>query len=129
MYDSIRGKIEKKGAGYIILSTSEINFKLLCSDKLIESVDLQSENNRILVHLKHDEKGMVMYGFVDEAEREMFLKIIKIPSFGCNKAVSILSKCSPEFLQRCRSSKDLTSLCWAGLTEKTAQKIVELLKV
>jgi Holliday junction DNA helicase RuvA len=130
MYEYVRGYIKTKGDGFIILACLSVGYKLLCSDKLIESYDTTAEDVLVPVHLEHTEKNMNLYGFVDIEEREAFLALIKIPAIGCKVALRILSALTPgdlKYLQGAKNIGDLSKV--KGIGDKTAYKIINMLKL
>lgn len=130
MYENIKGSLEVKGLGYVVIGGKDFDYKVHCSEQLIRHMENYGEDYRIPVYLKHDEKGMLLYGFVDKAEKDMFLKLIKVGGIGCNKALDVLSSVTPPMLRQYVLAENIRGLSSAnGIGDKTALKIIKYLKV
>lgn len=130
MYENIKGSLEVKGLGYVVIGGKDFDYKVNCSEQLIRHMENYGEVYSQPVYLKHDEKGMLLYGFVDKAEKDMFLELIKIGGIGCNVALRILSDIKPEMIRQYVIAESVRPFCLVkGISEKTALKIIKYLKV
>ena len=72
---------------------------------------------------------MDLYGFLDPADKTFFTLLLEVPGIGPKSALGILDKTTMAEVQRAILDNDpevLTQL--AGLSEKTAEKIIVALK-
>ncbi len=83
------------------------------------------ERIALYTHLIVREDALILYGFPDEVEREVFLILIKINGVGPRLAVSILSTLSLAHLRdaAARENPDVLTRV-PGVGKKTAQKII-----
>ena len=130
MYEALRGEVRQKGEGYIVVIGKDFDYKLFCSDKVLEFAGKEFGYYSFPVYLEHNEKGMTLYGFVDTEERDTFFKLIKLQGIGCKGALKIVSALSPIEIKSAVKGRNIRSFCMAeGVSEKTAIKIIERLKV
>ena len=84
---------------------------------------------RVFTFLVHREDQMYLVAFATEAERAMFLDLIKVEGIGAKAALKILSAIAPERLAALLEAGDIDGLeALPGLGKKTAQKMVLALK-
>ena len=73
---------------------------------------------------------MVLYGFIDEQERTMFRKLIKVTGIGSKVAIRILSTLTADKLIHAVKNKDIYTLCSIpGIGEKVAIKLIQKMKI
>lgn len=84
---------------------------------------------KLLTHLVVRDDALELYGFMEPAERELFLLLLSVPSIGPRSALAILSLAPPAILaQAIRAGKDDYLTKVSGVGKKSAQKIVIELK-
>jgi holliday junction DNA helicase RuvA len=87
------------------------------------------ESCKLLTWLHVKEDGHTLYGFFDQAERNMFLLLISVSGIGANTARMLLSSLQPEDVQRAitmENEKMLESV--KGIGSKTAKRVILELK-
>lgn len=125
MFNSIKGKISAKKLNRVFLENQGIEWALDVSANTLSKISISQEEIRLFTYLHHTENAMDLYGFVDEKERELFLKLIKVSGIGPKAAVKILSGMGPDSFIQAVESEDISSLCRIpGLGKKSAQKII-----
>jgi Holliday junction DNA helicase RuvA len=83
----------------------------------------------VFAWLLHTEKDMRLFGFPTEAERAVFLQLIKVDGIGPKAALKILTGIPYAELAAALESEDLARLERVpGLGHKTSQKLVLALK-
>jgi Holliday junction DNA helicase RuvA len=84
---------------------------------------------RLLIHQQFREDGQTLYGFHDQAEKEMFLQLIGITGVGASTARMMLSSMRPEEIAQAITKGDSRLLERVkGIGKKTAERIVLELK-
>ncbi|WP_245801743.1 Holliday junction branch migration protein RuvA [Chitinophaga sancti] len=84
---------------------------------------------KLLTYLHIKEDAHTLYGFSDDAERQIFLLLIGVSGIGANTARMMLSSLQPEDIQRAiamENAKMLESI--KGIGAKTAQRVILELK-
>jgi len=135
MYDYLSGKlveltpayavIECAGAGYFI------NISLNTYSKLSEpsSGSPLNKDCKLYVHQVVREDALVLFGFEDKQEREIFLLLITVSGIGANIARMILSSLSTKEIRKAIRDSDVNLLkSIKGIGTKSAQRIIVDLK-
>lgn len=106
--------VDVQGVGY------EVNISLNTYGKI---KDL--EKGTLYTHLQVKEDGHTLFGFFDQDEKAMFVKLISISGVGAATARMMLSSLRPDEVQRAivqNNTKLLESI--KGIGRKTAERIV-----
>jgi len=128
MYDYIQGRLVEKNPAYAVVDVSGIGYLLNIS---IHTYSLLREDEKCILytHLVVREDDMLLYGFADQSERELFRQLISVSGVGVNTARIILSSLSPEEVIRAIAEGDAVQLQRIkGIGAKTAQRIIIDLK-
>jgi len=129
MIDSILGKLIKKDPTYTVIDVKGIRYKLYISVATFEKLPSINESIDILTYLHVREDILALYGFVQEIERDLFLKLINVSGIGPRSAMTILSGASPKDFKTRIISEDVKSLTIIpGIGQKTAKRIILELK-
>ena len=129
MLNSLRGRITGKEAGKFYLETGGVEWEIESSFTSISSLPPEGEAARIFTNLYHREDAMRLFGFVTEAERFLFLDLLKVNGIGPKQALRILSGINVDAFARILEEEDAAGLSRIpGLGLKTAQKIILTLK-
>ncbi len=84
---------------------------------------------KLFAHLAVREDALVLFGFADEEERELFRQLISVSGVGPSTARMILSSMSPtEIMQAIHSGNVAVLKSIKGIGEKSAQRIIIDLK-
>lgn len=87
----------------------------------------ETEQCRLYTHLhtNANDFSFILYGFIDEAERELFRKLVSVSGVGPNTARMVLSSLGPAELVSVIMMRDVASLKRIkGIGEKTAERIL-----
>jgi holliday junction DNA helicase RuvA len=89
----------------------------------------EGDEVNLFTHLVVREDGLTLYGFISEAEREIFEALIKVNGVGPRLGIAILSTLTIEHLRDAVSRENSEVLTRVpGIGKKTAQKITIELK-
>jgi Holliday junction DNA helicase RuvA len=128
MIDYIKGRLIEKNPTKIIVESNSIGYEINISLYTYEKIS-NEENIKIYTHLQRKEDSDILYGFVDENERNIFQKLISISGVGPSTARTILSSISPEEMYSAVLSEDLNTIkSIKGIGLKTAQRLIIELK-
>ncbi|MBI3510404.1 MAG: Holliday junction branch migration protein RuvA [Bacteroidetes bacterium] len=128
MYDHFEGKLTLKTPTFAILNCAGVGYHLNIS---LHTFSALPENGscRIYAHLAVREDALVLFGFAEEQEREIFRQLISVSGVGPSTARMILSSMSPDEVTQAIHSGNVAALkAVKGIGEKSAQRIIVDLK-
>jgi Holliday junction DNA helicase RuvA len=129
MISLLRGKIDDNKNGQIlVLTTGGVGYSVFGSLTGLKKWKTGNEET-ILTYLVVRENAMELYGFVDDAERELFLHLIQVSGVGPKTALHILSLGTNAEISLAIARGDLNYLTKvSGIGKKTAERIIVELK-
>jgi Holliday junction DNA helicase RuvA len=111
-----------------ILDVNGLGFDILCSRGAL-SLCSAGARARLTTYLQISEAGAFLFGFADEAERELFLKITAIKGIGGRTAMTVLSVLPAGDIVRAVSLADVDAFTRVpGVGRKTAERLCFELK-
>jgi len=124
----VKGPITKKTPTYIIIEAGgigyHINISLYTHARIETNVTVQ-----LLTYFHVKEDGQTLYGFSEEMERDMFVKLISVSGIGPNTARILLSSITPQEARTAIISEDVRTLnAVKGIGPKTAKRLIIELK-
>lgn len=133
MINAIVGQLVCVNPQSVTILGGNIEFELIISSqtsaKLSALQGSDRTNVRILSYLQHKEDSMVLFGFLDEEERRLFLELIKVNGIGPKQAMKILSGVRVRDFIQALDASDVNFLKnIPGLGAKTSQKIILALR-
>lgn len=128
MIEYIKGEIQELTPTYAIIEAGNIGYyihiSLICNSKL-----QSQKNTKLFIHEIIREDAHLLFGFIDKAERDIFLLLISVSGVGANTARVIQSKFETKELQQIIASGDSKSIqSVKGIGAKTAQRLIVDLK-
>lgn len=129
MISYIKGKIIEKNPAYIIVETAGgiaffINISLATFSKVKDEDEV-----KILTYYIVKEDAQILYGFIDEEERELFKLLITVNGIGPNTARLILSSMNVGEVLNAIATEDVKAIqAIKGIGAKTAQRLIIELK-
>ncbi|MDP1621033.1 MAG: Holliday junction branch migration protein RuvA [Bacteroidales bacterium] len=128
MYDYIKGDLVEKNPAYAVVEVNGIGYLLNISLHTYTQLR-ENEKCTLYTHLVVREDDMLLYGFADTGERELFRQLISVSGVGVNTARIILSSLSPVEVMKAIAEGDAPLLQRIkGIGAKTAQRIIIDLK-
>ncbi len=129
MYNSLYGTFTGRSSNTIFLLNNGVEWSIAASERTIQNAALNKDEIRIYTHLHHKEDTMVLYGFINERERQVFLELNKVSGIGPKQALRMLSGISTEELVAALDEGNTDRLSMLpGIGKKTAAKIVLALR-
>ena len=129
VYHSIQGILTGKAATKVFLENQGIEYELEVSFNTASALPELGSKVRLYTYLHHREEVMKLYGFLEDAERRLFLDLLKVEGIGPRQALRILSGTTVGAFLRILESEDVKALTRIpGLGMKTAQKVLLSLK-
>ena len=112
----------------VLLDVNGLGFDILCSRGALSLCEV-GRRARLTTQVQFSEAGAAIFGFMDERERELFLKITTIKGIGGRTAMNILAVLSVEEIIRAVSLADVGTFMRApGVGRKTAERLCFELK-
>jgi Holliday junction DNA helicase RuvA len=128
MIAQLSGRLIEKTPTSIIIDCNGVGYEVkisLYSYSLIGS----NENLRIYTKLIVREDAQLLYGFMEQEEREMFTHLISVSGIGPNTAMIMLSSLQTSEIAHAIQTDDVRSIqSIKGIGAKTAQRVIIDLK-
>lgn len=129
MFSYIKGILEVKTKGYIVVDVQGIGYKIFMSESAISKTGEIGENIKVHTYLKVREDEMSLYGFNTNEELRMFELLLSVSGVGAKSAISILSNITPSSFALAVISNDVEKIkSLPGIGPKGAQRIILELK-
>jgi len=128
MYEYIHGRLVEKNPAYAVVDVDGIGYYLSISLHTYSQL-FDNEKCLLYTHLVVKEDDLMLYGFANRSERELFRQLISVSGVGVNTARIILSSLSPgDVVQAISTGDDVALQRIKGIGAKTAQRIIIDLK-
>lgn len=128
MYNHFEGKLSVKTPTYAVIDCGGVGYQLNISLHTFSKIP-DNGTCKLFAHLAVREDALVLFGFADEEERELFRQLVSVSGVGPGTARMILSSMSPtEIVQAIHSGNVAALKSIKGIGEKSAQRIIIDLK-
>lgn len=128
MITYIKGLIAYKNPTYIIVETGGIGYHVNVSLNTYTQIQAL-EKVKILIHFHVKEDSHTLYGFAEEAERNLFVHLISVSGIGPSTAQIVLSSMIPSEVRAAIIGEDVSAFkSVKGIGPKTAKRIILDLK-
>ena len=129
MFAYLKGSLEVKTKGYIVVDVSGVGYKVFMSETAIEKLGEIGNNVKVHTYLRVREDDMSLYGFNTNEELRMFELLLSVSGIGAKSAISILSNITPSSFALAVISNDVAKIkALPGIGPKSAQRIILELK-
>ncbi len=129
MLEYIKGKITTKNPAYVVLENGGMGYVMNISLQTFASIkDL--DETKLFTHLAFKIEattptGVTLYGFFQDAERQLFRLLVSVSGVGNATALLMLSSLAPEKIISAIQVGELSVLSSVkGIGNKTAQRII-----
>lgn len=124
----LKGKLVHKEPTFVQMEVNGVGYQVSISLHTFSEIK-DREDLKIYTYLHVREDAHILYGFVSEAEKQMFLQLISVNGVGPNTALVVLSYLPPSDLRSAIVREDTAALqAVKGIGGKTAQRIILELK-
>ena len=125
----IKGILEMKMTGYIVIDVGGLGYKVFMSDSGIEKLGNIGEAVKVHTYYKVREDDISIFGFNTLEELKMFELLISVSGVGAKTALTMLAVCEPTDFALAIISEDIKALTQIpGIGAKSAQRIILELK-
>ncbi len=142
MFDYFKGEIitlstKNNNRCLLVLEVNQIGYEIQIHSRLFRELSTRQnaekleniEKIAIYTHLQIREEKPILYGFVSNAERDLFRQLIDVNGVGTQTAVTLIDTLGIEDLVRSIVTADIRSLTKTpGVGQKTAERIALELK-
>ncbi|WP_432202035.1 Holliday junction branch migration protein RuvA [Staphylococcus warneri] len=128
MYAYIKGKLTQLFPTHVVVDVNGVGYEIQTPNSYRFQKYLDKEV-QIFTSLIVREDAQLLYGFIHEEEKDMFLSLIKVTGIGPKSALAILATSTPnEVKQAIENENDAYLTKFPGIGKKTARQIVLDLK-
>lgn len=125
----IKGTLEMKMTGYVVIDVGGLGYKVFMSDVGIEKIGNIGEKVKIHTYYKVREDDISIFGFNTLEELKMFELLISVSGVGAKTALTMLAVCEPSEFALAVIAEDVKALTQIpGIGAKSAQRIILELK-
>lgn len=129
MIAALSGKIFQKGTDRVVIDVSGVGYEVFLSTDAIARLPDKGEDAFLYIHMHVREDALVLFGFLEEQEKELFLVLKTVPGIGPKLALATLSGMRVNDLCRAIAEGDIKRLtCLPGIGKRTAERICVDLK-
>ncbi|WP_103327883.1 Holliday junction branch migration protein RuvA [Bacteroidetes bacterium endosymbiont of Geopemphigus sp.] len=124
MISYLKGDLAEKNPSFVILDVNGLGYRVRISLNTFSQLPEQG-SIKLYAHLIIRDDEHTIYGFYDQEEREMFLRLTSVNGVGPTMALLILSSLSAQQIAQAvleEQTKDFQRV--KGVGEKTARRIV-----
>ncbi|WP_454783096.1 Holliday junction branch migration protein RuvA [Legionella sp. WA2022007384] len=117
--------IDKHQPGKLVLNVHGVGYDVETSLNTFFQLDSLNGSVGLHIHTVVREDALLLYGFLERQERELFRALIKVNGIGPKLAMSILSSITPnEFIQCIQQENASILMKLPGIGKKTAERLV-----
>lgn len=121
----LRGRLLEKRAPWLLLDVAGVGYEVEAPMSVFYDLPELGQELSLQVHQVVREDALLLYGFGDRFERDLFRALIRINGVGPKLALALLSGIEAKRLVRCIELEDAASLVKIpGVGKKTAERLV-----
>ena len=125
----IKGTLEMKMTGYIVIDVGGLGYKVFMSESGIEKLGNIGDTVKVHTYYKVREDDISIFGFNTLEELKMFELLIGVSGVGAKTALAMLAVCEPTEFALAVVSEDVKTLTTIpGIGPKSAKRIILELK-
>lgn len=125
----IKGTLEMKMTGYVVIDIGGLGYKVFMSEVGIENIGNIGDIVKVHTHYKVREDDISIYGFNTLEELKMFELLLGVSGVGAKTALAMLAVCEPSEFALAVISEDVKTLTGIpGIGPKSAKRIILELK-
>ena len=129
MFAFIKGSLEVKTTGYIVIETNGVGYKIFMSESAIEKLGEIGSIVKVHTYVRVREDDISIYGFNTNEELRMYELLLSVSGIGAKSAITILSNISPSSFALAVITNDVNALKkLPGVGPKSAQRVILELK-
>lgn len=112
-----------------VIDIHGVGYQVLMSGRSLSRLGATGETVQVLTHLQVRDDALVLYGFLNQEEKDLFMRLTSVSSVGPKVALAVLSTFDPSDAIAAIVSQDLAAIQRIpGVGKKMASRIVLELK-
>lgn len=124
----VKGDFVRKTPAQVLVDVHGVGYELQISLNTYSSIQNQ-DNGQLFTYFHVREDAQILFGFFDEAEKNLFIQLISVSGVGAATARMMLSSLKPAELIRAITEGNVRQLeSIKGIGKKSAERIVLELK-
>jgi Holliday junction DNA helicase RuvA len=129
MIAQLTGLVDALSDAACVLDVNGVGYLVHASSRTLATLPRPPAVVKLLVETHVREDAILLYGFMDSAERDWFRELMTVQGVGGRAALSLLSTLSPDRLASAFAAGDWASLKQApGIGERLARRVVTELR-
>lgn len=129
MYAYIKGELEEKSNGFVVIENNGIGYQIFMSNTAIGRLGELHSKVKVYTYYQVREDNISLYGFNTKEELRMFELLISVSGIGSKTAINMLSNIEASSFAVAVVSNDIKKISSIkGIGNKTAQRLVLELK-
>ena len=125
MIGFLKGSLLQKQPPFLLIDVNGVGYELEAPMSTFYDLPAEQEPVSLFVHLVVREDAQLLYGFSDQAQRELFRNLLKINGVGPRVGLAILSTLSASEFVTCIRHEDAATLTRVpGIGKKTAERMI-----
>ena len=125
MIASVSGRVLVRRPDQVVIEAGGVGYSLAVSAETLKSVPPKEKAATLYAHLVARDDSLSLYGFVSEAERELFLLLISVGGVGPKVALAALSGGPVRELLNAIAAGDAKRFqAVPGIGKRTAERII-----
>ncbi|MCK9419296.1 MAG: Holliday junction branch migration protein RuvA [Nitrospirae bacterium] len=125
----LSGRLRHKATDHLIIDVAGVGYQVSVPLSTSCGIPDDGEDVSLHIHTHLREDSLSLFGFLTEAEKNMFLLLLGVSGIGPKLALAILSSLSVQDLSHAIQASDDSRLCMIpGIGKKTAARMVLELK-
>jgi len=125
MIARLTGALEEKTPDQLIINVNGVGYQVFVSLQTFYRLPALHESVSLQIHTHLREDALLLYGFLEEKEKESFLLLKGVSGIGPRLALNILSGIPVDELENALRSSDVARLVAVpGVGKKTAERLV-----
>ena len=129
MIAHLRGTLAAKSLDSAVIEVGGVGYLAMLSSRSLSRLGEVGTDVVVLTHLQVRDDAFVLYGFLTQEEKDLFLRLTSVSSVGPKVALSVLSTYAPAEVVSAIAAQDLTAIQRVpGVGKKMASRIVLELK-
>jgi Holliday junction DNA helicase RuvA len=129
MIAALTGKLRRKSSDSLIVDVAGVGYQVSLPLSTYSHLPEDGEEVTLHIHTHLREDSLSLFGFLTEAEKNMFLLLMGVSGIGPKLALAVLSSFSvPDLVHAIKTSDDSRLCTIPGIGKKTAARMVLELK-
>lgn len=110
MIACLKGTLIATSLDAAVIDVQGVGYQVLMASKSLARLGMPGDTVRVLTHLQIRDDALVLYGFLNQEEKDLFLRLVSVSSVGPKVALAVLSTFDPGDAIAAIVSQDLSAI-------------------